>query len=83
MFEGYFTGDFSQDIEGMGGLAIWDKDIGYARAVAREQGTALPLNAVVHEAYKATRRRAGEDEGDASALLTYWLALNDAEDRFE
>jgi 3-hydroxyisobutyrate dehydrogenase-like beta-hydroxyacid dehydrogenase len=83
MFEGYFTGDFSQDIEGMGGLAIWHKDIGYARDVAREHGTALPLNAVVHEAYRATMRRAGEDEGDASALLRYWLALNDAEDRFD
>jgi 3-hydroxyisobutyrate dehydrogenase-like beta-hydroxyacid dehydrogenase len=83
MFEGYFTGDFSQDIEGMGGLAIWDKDIGYARDVAHEQDTALPLNAVVHEAYRATTRRAGEDVGDASALVKYWLALNDAEDRFE
>lgn len=82
MFEGYFSGDFSQDIEGMGGLAIWDKDIGYARDYAREHGTALPLNAVVHEAYKATRRRANEDEGDASALVKYWLALNDAEDRY-
>jgi 3-hydroxyisobutyrate dehydrogenase-like beta-hydroxyacid dehydrogenase len=83
MFEGYFTGDFGQDIEGMGGLAIWDKDIGYARDYAREHGTGLPLNAVVHEAYKATRRRSGPDEGDASALIEYWLALNDAEDRFD
>jgi len=83
MFDGYFTGDFSQDIEGMGGLAIWDKDIGYAREYAHQHGTALPLNAVVHEAYKATRHRAGPEEGDASALIQYWLALNDAEDRFE
>jgi len=85
MFDGYFTGDFSQGIEGLGGLAIWHKDIGYARDVAREQGTALPLNAVVHEAYKATTRRVdgSEDEGHASALLNYWLALNDAEDRFD
>ena len=83
MFEGYFTGDYSQGIEGMGGRAIWDKDIGYARDYAREHGTALPLNAVVHAAYKATRRRASEDEGDASALIEYWLALNDAEDRFD
>ena len=85
MFDGYFTGDFSQGIEGLGGLAIWHKDIGYARDVAREGGTALPLNAVVHEAYKATTRRVdeSEDEGHASALLQYWLALNDAEDRFD
>jgi len=83
MFDGYFTGDFGQGIEGLGGLAIWHKDIGYARDVARENGTALPLNGVVHEAYKATTRRAGEDEGHAAALVKYWLALNDAEDRFE
>jgi len=83
MFEGYFTGDFAQDIEGLGGLAIWHKDVGYAREVARENGTALPLAAVVHEAYKATTRRAGEDEGHASALVKYWLALNDATDRYE
>ena len=83
MFDGYFTGDFSQDSEGLGSLAIWHKDIGYARDVAREQGTALPLNAVVHEAYKATMRRVDEDDGHASALVEYWLALNDAEDRYD
>jgi len=82
MFDGYFTGDFSQDIEGLGGLAIWDKDIGYARDYAREQDTALPLNTVVHEAYKATTRRASTDEGHAAALVRYWLALNDAENRY-
>ncbi|MEF8853358.1 MAG: NAD(P)-dependent oxidoreductase [Haloarculaceae archaeon] len=83
MFDGYFSGDFSQDVEGLGGLAIWHKDIGYARDYAREHGTALPISAVVHEAYKATTRRAGEDEGDASALVKYWLALNDADDRYD
>lgn len=83
MFDGYLSGDFSQDIEGLGGLAIWHKDVGYAREFAREQGTALPLAAALHEAYKATVRRAGEDEGHASALVKYWLALNDAEDRYE
>jgi len=83
MFDGYFSGDFSQDIEGLGGLAIWHKDIGYAREFARERGTAVPLAAVLHEAYKATVRRAGEEEGHASALVDYWLALNDAENRYE
>lgn len=81
IWEKYFTGDFSQDIEGLGGLAIWHKDIGYARQVAHENETALPLNGVVHEAYKATVRRAGEDEGHASAVIKYWEALNDAENR--
>jgi 3-hydroxyisobutyrate dehydrogenase-like beta-hydroxyacid dehydrogenase len=83
VFDGYFSGDFSQDIDGLGGLAIWHKDIGYARAFARQHGTALPLAGVVHEAYKATTRRADRDEGHASALVKYWLALNDAEDRYE
>jgi 3-hydroxyisobutyrate dehydrogenase-like beta-hydroxyacid dehydrogenase len=83
VWDQYFTGDFSQDIEGLGGLAIWHKDIGYAREYARENNTALPLNAVVHEAYKATVRRADENEGHASALVKYWLALNDAHHRYE
>ncbi len=76
--ERYDTGDFSQDIEGMGGLAIWHKDIGYAREFARENGTALPLNGVVHEAFKAATRRAGPEEGHPTALVEYWRALNDA-----
>jgi len=83
VWEKYFTGDFSQAHEGMGGRAIWHKDIGYARDVAAEKDIALPLTAVVHEAYKATARYAGVDEGHASALVNYWLALNDARDRYE
>jgi len=83
LFDGYFSGDFSQDVEGLGGLAIWHKDIGYAREFAREQGTALPLAAVLHEAYKTTVRRAGDGVGHASALVSYWLALNDAAERYE
>ncbi|MFB6073823.1 MAG: NAD(P)-dependent oxidoreductase [Haloarculaceae archaeon] len=82
MFEQYFTGEFGQDIEGMGGLAIWRKDVGYAREFAHERDTALPLAGVVHEAYKATARRVADDEGHAAALVTYWLALNDAMDRY-
>ncbi|ESP90065.1 NAD(P)-dependent oxidoreductase [Candidatus Halobonum tyrrellensis] len=83
VWERYLTGDFTQDIEGLGGLAIWDKDVGYAREFARERGTALPLAAVVHEAYKAAVRRADDDEGHAAALVRYWLALNDAADRYD
>ncbi|MFB6113123.1 MAG: NAD(P)-dependent oxidoreductase [Halodesulfurarchaeum sp.] len=83
MWENYFSGDFSQDIEGLGGLAIWNKDIGYACDFAHQQKTALPLTGVVHEAYKATTRRTSEDEGHASSLIKYWLALNNSEDRYE
>ncbi len=81
--ERYRTREFGQEIEGLGGLAIWHKDVGYAREVARENDTALPLNGVVHEAYKATMRRNddGEDEGDSAQLLTYWELLNDAGSR--
>lgn len=83
IWEKYFTGDYSQDIEGIGGLAIWNKDIGYARDVAHEHSTALPINGVVHEAYKATMRQVGEDEGHAAALIKYWESLNDAGSRDE
>jgi 3-hydroxyisobutyrate dehydrogenase-like beta-hydroxyacid dehydrogenase len=81
VWENYFTGDFNQDIEGLGGLSIWHKDIGYARDVAHENGTALPINDVVHEAYKAITRRASKDEGHAATLIKYWQLLNDAEHR--
>lgn len=83
IFDKYFTEDFSQDLEGLGGLAIWNKDIGYARQVAHENQTALPLNGVVHEAYKATIHRISEDEGHAATLIKYWKMLNDAENRNE
>ncbi|ELZ24096.1 2-hydroxy-3-oxopropionate reductase [Halosimplex carlsbadense 2-9-1] len=73
--------EFAQGIEGLGGLAIWHKDIGYAREVARETGTALPINGAVHEAYKTTVRRAGPDEGHAATVLRYWELLNDAGER--
>jgi 3-hydroxyisobutyrate dehydrogenase-like beta-hydroxyacid dehydrogenase len=81
IWENYFTSDFSQDIEGLGSLSIWHKDIGYARDVAHENDTALPINGVVHEAYKATTRRATEDEGHAATLIRYWQLLNDANHR--
>ncbi|QHS16683.1 NAD(P)-dependent oxidoreductase [haloarchaeon 3A1-DGR] len=81
MLEKYFSEDFSQDIEGLGALSIWNKDIGYARDVAHENHTALPINGVVHEAYKASVRRADEDEGHAATLIKYWKLLNDAESR--
>ncbi|MFC6725413.1 NAD(P)-dependent oxidoreductase, partial [Halobium palmae] len=81
LWERYLTGDFTQDLDGLGGLAIWSKDVGYAREFARENGTALPLAAVVHEAYEAATRRSDEREKHAAALISYWLALNDAADR--
>jgi 3-hydroxyisobutyrate dehydrogenase-like beta-hydroxyacid dehydrogenase len=73
--------EFAQGIEGLGGLAIWHKDLGYARDVARETGTALPINAAVHEAFKATVRRAGSEGGHAATLLRHWELLNDAAER--
>ncbi|MFC7141840.1 NAD(P)-dependent oxidoreductase [Halosimplex aquaticum] len=81
VWEQYLDREFEQGIEGLGGLAIWHKDLGYAREVARENNTALPMNAAVHEAYKATIRRAGPEEGHAATLLRYWELLNDAADR--
>ncbi len=77
VWERYLSREFAQGIEGLGGLAIWHKDLGYLREFARDRGTALPLTGVVHEAYKATTRRAGPEEGHAAALLGYWELLND------
>jgi 3-hydroxyisobutyrate dehydrogenase-like beta-hydroxyacid dehydrogenase len=77
--EGYFTGDFSQDIEGMGGLAIWRKDLGYLLDVAHEENVATPLAAAIHDAYKHASRVATEEEGNSSTLLRHWRRLNDEE----
>lgn len=76
MQEKYFTEDFAQDIEGLGGLAIWRKDIGYAQQTAHENNTALPINSAIHTAYKATARQARADEGHATSLIKYWQKLN-------
>lgn len=80
VWERYFDGDFAPDIEGLGGLAIWHKDIGYALDVARENDTATPLSGDVHEAYKAAVRAAGPDEGHAAAVVRYWRRLNGRDD---
>lgn len=77
--DGYLEREFSQSISGMGGLAIWHKDIGYALDVARERGTATPITNAVFEAYKygmgVKDRR--EDVGDATTILRYWETLNE------
>ena len=77
--EGYLTRDFSQGIDGMGGLAIWHKDLGYGLDVARETGTATPLINAVFEAYKYGMSVAEreDDVGSATTILRYWEALND------
>ncbi len=77
VFDRYFTEDYHQDISGLGGFAIWKKDIGYAASVAHEENTALPLTTVVHEAYKSAGKRLKPDERHAAALIRYWEALND------
>ena len=83
VWDRYLTGDFKQSITGLGGRAIWHKDIGYARQFVADSGTALPLTAVVHEAYRATDRRSADEDGHAAALIGYWMALNAASDRYE
>ena len=75
--EKLFEDDYTQDAEGLGTLAIWDKDLGYALDLAREDDTAMPLTSMVHEAYKHGNRVAREDEGDAATIARYWRALND------
>jgi len=77
--ERYFGDDFSQAIEGLGGLEIWHKDLGYALELSRETNTALPLTSDVHEAYKYTLGACGPDEGHAAGLVRYWHHLDGRE----
>lgn len=75
--ESYLTRDFSQDIEGLGGLLIWHKDLGYGQDVARESNTATPILNAVFEAYKYGVRTASDDDSHAATILRYWEELND------
>lgn len=75
--EGYLDRDFTPDIEGLGGLAIWHKDLGYALDVASEGRTATPITNAVYEAYKHAVRVSDESEGNDTAILRYWERLND------
>jgi len=77
--ENFFEDDYTQDIEGLGGLAIWNKDLGYALDIARKDDVAMPLTSLVHEAYKHGARVAGPDEGHATTIARYWRALNGRE----
>ena len=74
--EALFEDDYGQDVEGLGTLGIWNKDLGYALDVARKDDIAMPLTSLVHETYKHGHRVAGENEGDAATVARYWRALN-------
>ncbi|WP_276253082.1 hypothetical protein [Halomontanus rarus] len=79
VWKNHMTNDFRQDINRLGGLSIWHKDIGYIKQVPTENDTAVPLNSLIHEACKAATRRVTDEEGHAAALIRYWQRLNDAE----
>lgn len=79
--EALFTGDYSQDGEGLSALDSWDKDLGYAVEYghgtdADKDGIAMPLTSMVHEVYKHGNRVAEPDERNAAAIARYWQALN-------
>ena len=79
--ESLFTGEYTQDGEGLSALDSWDKDLGYAVEYshgtgAAKDGIAMPLTSMVHEIYKHGNRVAGADERHAAAVARYWQALN-------
>lgn len=76
--EKYLERDFSPAISGMGGLAIWHKDLGYALDAAEIAHSATPITNTVFEAYKHGVRTASDDERNDTAILRYWEHLNDA-----
>jgi 3-hydroxyisobutyrate dehydrogenase-like beta-hydroxyacid dehydrogenase len=75
----YLEREFAKDIEGLGGRAIWQKDLGYAQSVAREGATATPILDAVLAAYDHASRVFGADAGHATAILRHWERLNGAE----
>lgn len=72
-----FEEDFEPGMEGLGGLEIWKKDLGYAIEATGADNEALPIGALVHEVYKAGHRLANKGEGHKAAIKRYWQALND------
>ncbi|MFB6119604.1 MAG: NAD(P)-dependent oxidoreductase [Halobacteriaceae archaeon] len=76
--ERLLDGDFSPAIPGMGGFAIWQKDLGYLLDVTTETGTATPLASEIHAAYTHADRVKTEDERHAAAIRYHWRRLNGA-----
>jgi 3-hydroxyisobutyrate dehydrogenase-like beta-hydroxyacid dehydrogenase len=74
--ERLLSGNFSSPRAGMGGLAIWHKDLGYLQSVTADRDTALPLGSAVHEAYRHAMRVRDPDEKDAAAVVRHWERLN-------
>jgi len=74
--ERLFAGDFSPSHPGMGGFAIWKKDLGYLLDETADTGTATPLASAVHDAYKHADRVRADDDRDAATLLRHWRRLN-------
>lgn len=75
--ERYFEGDYTSDVTGMGALAIWHKDLGYALDVGRTTDVPLPLSAAGHELYEAGLRAAKPDEKRPEAVQYYWRRPSD------
>ena len=64
------------DYAGQGQLALHYKDLGYLLELAHERRVQIPLTGLVHEVFKAVRRR-GKADWTQAGLVTYWQWLNE------
>jgi 2-hydroxy-3-oxopropionate reductase len=66
---------YTQDYRGGGNLALHYKDLGYLNEIAHDKFANIPILALVHEMFKATRL-SGEPDWIQAGIQTYYQRLN-------
>ena len=74
--ERLLEGDFSPAHVGMGGFAIWEKDLGYLLDATTDTRTAVPLASEVQAAYRHAGQVKGEEERNSAAIIRHWQRMN-------
>ena len=69
---------FTEDYKGGGHLALHYKDLGYLNEIAHDVNASIPISALVHEMFKATKVY-GEPNWIQPGIQTYYKRLNNGE----
>jgi len=69
---------YSEDYAGGGQLALHYKDLGYLNEIAHDVSANIPISALVHELFKATKIY-GESDWIQAGIQTYYQRLNNGE----
>ena len=66
---------YTEDYRGGGNLLIHYKDLGYLNEIAHDSGANIPISALVHELFKATKLY-GDPDWIQAGIQTYYKRLN-------